>query len=159
MQYKHLLTNLRFSYQLIVARKPQRLEEYLDYLEGEAGRRVGEGQGMYADYLNDCIEFVKEVARRVNPQVPLYLVVLPYDPLTPDERLRGVGTLTADRYRKGLKELARRTEQVVHELTRLSLGARRLDNQELVGVLQRVYHPYIPDYNLPPTTRVQNLIG
>ncbi len=157
-QYESFLTTLRFPYQFIVARKQQRLEEYLDYVEQQAKRRTYEGRRAYGDFLNEYIEFMKEVVRRVNPQVPLYLIVLPYDPLTPEERLRSSGFLSADKYRRGVDELGRRAEQIVRGLTRLQLGARRLDTLELAAVLHRVYHPSIPDYRLSPAVQAKNFI-
>ncbi len=156
--YQNFLTTLRFPYQFIVARKQQRLEEYLDYVEQEAKHRTREGQQAYGEYLGEYIEFMKDVVRRINSQVPFYLVVLPYDPIPPGERMRSTISLTLDKYRRGLDELGRRSEQIVRGLTRLELGARRLDTQELAAILHRVYHPSIPDYALPPTVRMKNLI-
>ncbi len=157
-QYQNFLTTLRFPYQFIVTRKQQRLEEYLDYVEQEARHRIREGQPAYGDYLSEYIEYMKDVVRRINPQVPLYLIILPYDPIPPGERVRSTIALTLDKYRRGVEELGRRSEQIVRGLTRLELGARRLDTQELAAILHRVYHPSIPDYALPPTARVKNLI-
>ncbi len=157
-EYENFLTTLRFPYQFIIARKQQRLEEYLDYVEQQAKRRTHEGRRAYGDFLNEYIEFMKEVVRRLNPQVPLYLLVLPYDPFTADERIRGTATLTADKYRRGVEELGRRSEQIVRGLTRLQLGVRRVDTRELAALLHRVYHPSIPDHKLPPAVQAKNLI-
>lgn len=158
-QYQNLLTTLRFPYQFIIARKAQRLEEYLDYVEGEAKQRKREGAPAYADHLLSYIEFMHEVVRRVNPQVPLYLLVLPYDPLPAEERVRTTEVLRLDQYHRGVEELGRRCNQIVLGLTRLGLGARRLDNRELTAILHRVYHPSIPDYMLPPSARAKTYIS
>ena len=100
-----------------------------------------------------------DVVRQVNPQAPLYLVVLPYDPISPDDRVRGHVLLTADKYQRGIEELKQRSDQVIRGLTRIGLGSRRLTDQELVAVLHRAYHPSIPDYRVPPTLRVRSLIA
>ena len=158
-QYGNFLLTLRFPHQIVIARKRQRLEEYLAYVDGEAQKRQREGNGAYAQALYGWVNFMMDVVRQVNPQAPLYLIVLPYDPISPDDRVRGKVTLTADKYQRGIEELKHRTDQVVRGLTRIGLGSRRLADQDLVAVLHRVYHPSIPDYRVPPTLRVKSLIA
>jgi type IV secretory pathway VirB4 component len=158
-QYGNFLLTLRFPYQIVVARKRQRLEEYLAYVDGEAQKRQREGNPTYAQALYGWINFMLDVVRQVNPQAPLYLIVLPYDPIAPEDRMRGRVLLTADKYQRGIEELKHRSDQVVRGLTRIGLGSRRLTDQELVAVLHRVYHPSIPDYRVPPTLRVKSLIA
>lgn len=155
-QYQNLLTTLRFPYQFIIARKAQRLQEYLDYVEQQSKQRQREGMQAYTDHLLTFVEFMQDVVRRVNPQVPLYLLVLPYDPLSPEERVRSSDVLRLDQYRRGVDELERRCQQIIRGLTRLGLGARRLGDYELTAVLHRVYHPSIPDYLMPPTARAKS---
>lgn len=158
-QYENFLLTLRFPYQIVVARKRQRLEEYLAYVDGEAQKRQRERNKKYSDALYGWVNFMLEVVRQVNPQAPLYLVVLPYDPVPSDERIRGIATLTMDRYQRGLDELKHRSDQVIRGLTCIGLGSRRLTDAELVAVLHRVYHPSIPDYRVPPTLRLKSLIA
>jgi hypothetical protein len=143
----------------MVARKRQRLEEYLAYVDGQAQERQQEGNALYAKALYGWINFMMDVVTQVNPQAPMYLVVLPYDPIPADDRVRGRVLLTIDRYQRGIEELKLRTDQVIRGLTRIGLGSRRLTDQELVAVLHRVYHPSIPDYRVPPTLRVKSLIA
>lgn len=157
-QYENLLTSLRFPYQFIIARKVQRLEEYLDYVEGEAKTRGREGRVEYGNHLLSFIEFMQDVMRRVNPQVPLYLLVLPYDPITPEERVKSGGTLRIDQYERGSQELARRSEQLIRGLTRLGLGARRLNDHELIAILHRVYHPSMRDFYMSPSAQTRTII-
>ncbi len=157
-QYENLLTGLRFPYQFIIARKVQRLEEYLDYVESEAKTRGREGRAEYGNHLLSFIEFMQDVMRRVNPQVPLYLLVLPFDPMTPEERVKSSGTLRIDQYERGKQELARRCEHLIRGLTRLGLGARRLDDHELIAILHRVYHPSIPDHLVSPTAQTRTFM-
>ena len=158
-QYGNFLLTLRFPYQIVIARKRQRLEEYLAYVDSEAQKRQREGNGAYAQALYGWVNFMMDVVRQVNPQAPLYLIVLPYDPISPDDRVRGRITLTADKYQRGIEELKHRTDQVVRGLTRIGLGSRRLADPEIVAVLHRVYHPSIPDYRVPPTLRLKSLIA
>ncbi len=158
-QYENFLLTLRFPYQIVVARKRQRLEEYLAYVDGEAQKRLNERNKKYSGALYGWINFMMDVVRQVNPQAPLYLVVLPYDPIPPDDRIRGNPTLSLDRYARGLEELKHRSDQVIRGLTRIGLGSRRLSDGELVAVLHRVYHPSIPDYRVPPTLRVKSVIA
>lgn len=159
VQYGNFLLTLRFSYQIVVARKRQRLEEYLAYVDGEAQKRQRDGNAAYAQALYGWVNFMLDVVRQVNPQAPLYLVVLPYDPISPDDRVRGQILLTADKFQRGIEELKQRSDQVIRGLTRIGLGSRRLTDQELVAVLHRAYHPSIPDYRVPPTLRVKSLIA
>ena len=158
-QYGNFLLTLRFPYQIVVARKRQRLEEYLAHVDGEAQKRQREGNAAYAQALYGWINFMLDVVRQVNPQTPLYLIILPYDPIPPEERVRGRVLLTTDRYQRGIEELMHRADQVIRGLTRIGLGSRRLTDQELVAVLHRVYHPSIPDYRVPPTLRIKSLIA
>jgi type IV secretory pathway VirB4 component len=158
-QYGNFLLTLRFPYQIVIARKRQRLEEYLAYVDSEAQKRQREGNGAYAQALYGWVNFMMDVVRQVNPQAPLYLIVLPYDPISPDDRVRGKVTLTGDKYQRAIEELKHRTDQVVRGLTRIGLGSRRLTDQEIVAVLHRVYHPSMPDYRVPPTLRVKSLIA
>lgn len=158
-QYGNFLLTLRFPYQIVIARKRQRLEEYLAYVDSEAQKRQHEGNGAYAQALYGWVNFMMDVVRQVNPQAPLYLIVLPYDPISPDDRVRGKVTLTGDKYQRAIGELKHRTDQVVRGLTRIGLGSRRLTDQELVAVLHRVYHPSIPDYRVPPILRLKSLIA
>ncbi|MBI5033377.1 MAG: hypothetical protein HZB51_22885 [Chloroflexi bacterium] len=158
-QYGNFLLTLRFPYQIVVARKRQRLEEYLAYVDSEAQKRQHEGNGAYAQALYGWVNFMMDVVRQVNPQAPLYLFVLPYDPIAPEDRVRGHVTLTTDKYQRAIDELKHRTDQVIRGLTRIGIGSRRLADQDLVFVLHRVYHPSIPDYRVPPTLRVKSLIA
>ncbi len=158
-QYGNFLLTLRFPYQIVVARTRQRLEEYLAYVDAEAQKRQQQGIAAYAQALYGWINFMLEVVRQVNPQAPLYLIVLPYDPIAPEERLRGRVLLTTDKYQRGIQELKQRSDQVVRGLTRIGLGSRRLTDQELVATLHRVYHPSIPEYRVPPTLRLKSLIA
>ena len=158
-QYGNFLLTLRFPYQIVVARKRQRLEEYLAYVDGEAQKRQRENNAAYAQALSGWVTFMLDVVRQVNPQSPMYLLVLPYDPITPDDRVRGRILLTTDKYQRGVDELRHRVEQVIRGLTRIGLGSRRLNDQELVAVLHRVYHPSIPDYRVPPTARLKSLVA
>ena len=158
-QYGNFLLTLRFPYQIVIARKRQRLEEYLAYVDGEAQKRRREGNAAYAQALYGWVNFMMDVVRQVNPQAPLYLFVLPYDPIPPDDRVRSRVFLTTDIYQRGIDELKHRTDQVIRGLTRIGLGSRRLTDPELVAVLHRVYHPSIPDYRVPPTLRVKSLVA
>jgi len=158
-QYGNFLLTLRFPYQIVVARKRQRLEEYLAYVDGEAQKRNREGNAAYSQALYGWVNFMMDVVRQVNPQAPLYLIVLPYDPIAPEDRVRGQIVLTADKYQRGIEELKHRSDQVIRGLTRFGLGSRRLTDPELVAVLHRTYHPSIPDYRVPPTLRVKSLIA
>jgi hypothetical protein len=157
-QYENFLLTLRFPYQIVVARKRQRLEEYLAFVDSEAQKRQHEKNKKYSEALYGWVNFMMEVVRHVNPQAPMYLIVLPYDPVPPDERIRGNPALTLDRYQRGLDELKHRSDQVIRGLTRIGLGSRRLTDAELVVVLHRVYHPSIPDYRVPPTLRLKSFI-
>ncbi len=159
VQYENFLLTLRFPYQVVVARKRQRLEEYLAYVDSEAQQRGREGNKPYADALYGWVNFMTEVVHHINPQAPLYLIVLPYDPIPPEERNLGHPLLSTDRYQRGLEELKHRVDQVVRGLARIGLGSRRLADHELVAILHRAYHPSIPDYRLPPTVRVKSLIA
>ena len=158
-QYEGFLLTLRFPYQIILARKRQRLEEYLAYADDEARKRGEEGNKAYSQALYGWITFMMDVVRQVNPQAPLYLMVLPYDPIPPEERVQGRPVLTTDRHQRGREELKHRADQVVRGLARIGLGSRVLADQELIAVLHRVYHPAIPDYRIPPTTRLKSLIA
>ena len=158
-QYGNFLLTLRFPYQIVIGRKLQRLEEYLAYVDGEAQKRRREGNAAYAQALYGWVNFMMDVVRQVNPQAPLYLIVLPYDPIAPEERVRNRVVLTTDTFQRAIEELKHRSDQVVRGLTRIGLGSRRLTDQELVAGLHRVYHPSIPDYRVPPTLRVKSLIA
>ena len=158
-QYGNFLLTLRFPYQIVIARKRQRLEEYLVYVDGEAQKRQREHNAAYAQALYGWVNFMLDVVRQVNPQSPMYLLVLPYDPIPPDDRVRGHILLTTDKYQRGMDELRHRADQVIRGLTRIGLGSRRFSDQELVTVLHRVYHPSIPDYRVPPTSRLNSLVA
>jgi len=158
-QYENFLLTLRFPYQILLARKRQRLEEYLAYVDAEAQKRTREGNEAYARALYSWVNFMVDVVRQVNPQAPIYLIALPYDPIPPEERVRGKPVLTPERYQRGLEELRARVDHVIRGLTRIGLGSRRLTDQELVAVLHRVYHPSIPDYRIPPTARLKSLVA
>ncbi|MBI3915041.1 MAG: hypothetical protein HY327_12760 [Chloroflexi bacterium] len=158
-QFESFLLTLRFPYQIIIARKRQRLEEFLSYVDDQAQQRGRERNPVYTRALYGWIQFMNLVVQQVNPQIPHYLFVVPYDPIPYEERVRGKPTLTLERYRRGLDELARRTDQVVRGMTRVGLGCRRLDNQEITAVLHRVYHPSIPDHRIPPIVRAKSFVA
>ncbi len=56
-QYENFLLTLRFPYQQVVARKRQRLEEYLAYADAEAQKREQEGNKAYAQTKSQLGEF------------------------------------------------------------------------------------------------------
>jgi hypothetical protein len=159
VQFEQFLLTMRFPYQIVVARKRQRLEEYLAYVQEEATKRRQEGNAPYAKGLYGFIQFMQEVSQQINAQAPQYLIVVPYDPIPPDDRTQRKLVVTQDRYERGITELAHRTEAVVRGLTRIGLGSRRLTDQEIIAVLYRVYHPSVPDYRVPPTIRLRSVIA
>ena len=158
MQYQRTLDSLRFPYQIIVGRKQQSLEEFWAFVDRRAGAWKRQGNSVYADWLLGFAEFMREVTSAVNPQVHQYLVVLPYDPIPPAERVRRKPVLTPERLKAAAEELGRRCDIVTRGLARLGLPARRLDDQELMAVLHRVYWPHIPDSAVPPLARLSMIV-
>jgi len=157
-QYERVLTGWRWPYQIIVGRKQQELDFFCQALEDMAKLWERKGKGLYRDLLLDLLNFIDEVINGVNPQVHRYLVVLPYDPLPPADRARRRYVLTEARYVAGLEELARRCDAVVRGLTRLGLGAKRLDDREIIAVLHRIYYPNVAGRQVPPLVRLQSLM-
>ena len=119
-QYENFLNTLRFPYQLTIARRRQPLEEYLARLEEKATEQTRAGNKLYAEQLDEWASFMLEVVQHVNPQIPHYLITLPYDPIPPDERARRSYQLTGERYQRGVDELQHRSAQVIHALSRTS---------------------------------------
>ncbi len=158
-QFENFLNTLRFPYQLTIARRRQPLEEYLVRLEQKAKEQAQAGNIVYAEQLDEWASFMLEVVQRVNPQIPHYLITLPYDPIPPDERARRSYQLTGERYRRGLEELQHRSAQMIHALTRVELVCRRLGDAELIAILHRIYHPSILDYRIPPIQRVKSFVA
>ncbi len=157
-QFENFLNTLRFPYQFTVGRRRQPLEEYLAYLEKMAEKHVQSGQKLYARFLYENAAFMLDVTQHVNPQIPHYLITIPYDPIPPDERARRSIVLTRERYQRGKEELAHRCDQVTRALARVGLTCRRLDDEEIAVVMHRIYHPNIPDYRVPPIMRLKSFI-
>ncbi len=99
-----------------------------------------------------------DVTQHVNPQIPYYLITIPYDPIPPDDRARRNLVLTRERYERGRGELSHRCDQVIRALARVGLTCRRIDDEEIAVVMHRVYHPNIPDYRVPPIMRLKSFI-
>lgn len=158
-QFENFLNTLRFPYQFTIARRRQPLEEYLARLDQKAAEHVNAGNKLYAAQLYDWASFMLDVVQHVNPQIPHYLITLPYDPIPPDERARRKYKLTGERYQRGLVELQHRSAQVMRALSRVGLSCRRLGHAEMIAVLHRVYHPSILDYRIPPIQRVKSFIA
>lgn len=157
-QFENFLNTLRFPYQFMVGRRRQPLEEYLAYLEDVAKKHINKGEKLYARFLYENAEFMLDVTQHVNPQIPHYLITIPYDPIPPDDRARRNIVLTRERYERGRDELAHRCDQVVRALARVGLTCRRLGDEEIAVVMHRVYHPNIPDYRVPPIMRLKSYI-
>lgn len=157
-QFENFLNTLRFPYQFMVGRRRQPLEEYLAYLEDIAKKHINEGQKFYARFLYENAAFMLDVTQHVNPQIPYYLITIPYDPIPPDDRTRRNIVLTRERYERGRDELAHRCEQVIRALARVGLTCRRLTDEEIAVVMHRVYHPNIPDYRVPPIMRLKSFV-
>jgi type IV secretory pathway VirB4 component len=158
-QFENFLDTLRFPYQFTIARRRQPLEEYLARLDQKAAQHVNAGNKPYAAHLYDWASFMLDVVQHVNPQIPHYLITLPYDPIPPEERARRKYTLTGERFQRGLDELQHRSAQVARALSRVGLSCRRLGHEEMIAVLHRVYHPSILDYRIPPIQRVKSFIA
>ncbi len=158
-QFENFLNTLRFPYQFTIARRRQPLEEYLTHLDEIARKHADDGNKLYAAHLYDWASFMLDVVQHVNPQIPHYLITLPYDPIPPDERARRQYKLTGERYRRGLDELQHRSAQLIRALSRVGLSCRQLDDAEMIAVLHRVYHPSILDYRIPPIQRVKSFIA
>lgn len=157
-QFENFLNTLRFPYQFMVGRRRQPLEEYLAYLEEIAKKHIDAGEKLYARFLYDNAAFMLDVTQHVNPQIPYYLITIPYDPIPPDDRARRNIVLTRERYERGRDELAHRCEQVIRALARVGLTCRRLSDEEIAVVMHRVYHPNIPDYRVPPIMRLKSFV-
>ena len=157
-QFENFLNTLRFPYQFTVGRRRQPLEEYLAYLEDVATKHIRGGRKLHARFLYENASFMLGVTQHVNPQIPHYLITLPYDPIPPDERTRRSVALNRERYDRGKDELAHRSEQVTRALARVGLTCRRLDDEEIAVVMHRMYHPNIPDYRVPPIMRLKSFI-
>ena len=157
-QFENFLNTLRFPYQFTVGRHRQPLEEYLAYLEEIAKKHIDAGQKLYARFLYDNAAFMLDMTQHVNPQIPYYLITIPYDPIPPDDRARRNLVLTRERYERGREELAHRCDQITRALARVGLTCRRLDDEEIAVVMHRVYHPNIPDYRVPPIMRLKSFV-
>ena len=157
-QFENFLNTLRFPYQFTVGRRRQPLEEYLAYLEDVAAKHIHAGRKLHARFLYENASFMLSVTQHVNPQIPHYLITIPYDPIPPDERARRNIVLTRERYQRGNDELAHRCDQVTRALARVGLTCRRLSDEEIAVVMHRIYHPNIPDYRVPPIMRLKSYI-
>jgi len=157
-QFENFLNTLRFPYQFTVGRRRQPLEEYLAYLEDVAAKHIKAGRKLHARFLYENASFMLGITQHVNPQIPHYLITIPYDPIPPDERARRSIVLNRERYQRGKDELAHRCDQVSRALARVGLTCRRLSDEEIAVVMHRMYHPNVPDYRVPPIMRLKSFI-
>jgi hypothetical protein len=154
-RYTDALRGWRFPYQIVVGRRRQQLDEFKD----RAGQRVRRWEqlreGRRAALLANLLEFVDRVTLYANPQLPCYYVALPCAvPTTATQ----AGRVNQTQYQETLRILDDRCRMVQQSLAGLGLGARRLDDQEIVDVLYAFYHPSLPVLWLAPRERIASLL-
>ncbi len=157
--YQRNLGNLRFSYEIVVGRKSQTLDVFWEFLHQQAEAWRKRGRREYAERLWEFSDFMHQVTASVSPQVHQYLIVLPYDPISPGERARGKLILSEEGLEKSCQEIAQRCDQVVRALARIGVPARRLTDKEIIASLHRVYHPVTGAYRIPPMARLRSFMA
>jgi hypothetical protein len=147
-RYAAAVATWKFPYQILVWRERQDAKEFVERVrERQRGWKAARRQDCVS-HLEQLVEWIDRVTQEVNPQVPTYYIALPH----PISKVGGDGLA------KALKELESRSQLVMHTLGQLGIGAVRLGDDELVGMMHGFYHPSLPLLRLPPKARMRSLM-
>jgi hypothetical protein len=154
-RYTEALRAWRFPYQIVIGRRQQQLDEFMERGSEQLARWRSQRQPERAELLGRLLDFMERVTVYANPQVPVYYVALPYAVPT---QVAQAGRVNQSQYRDGLQTVADRCRIVQQSLNQLGLGVIRLDDQAIVDMLYAFYHPSLPVLWLPPEERIASLL-
>jgi hypothetical protein len=155
-RYTETLRTWRFPFQIVVGRRRQQLDEFKDRAAQHLRRWQQSRQARRAALLGELLDFVDRVTLYANPQLPCYHLALPYAVPTAAAQ---AGRVNQAQYRDALQLLDDRCRNVQQGLAGLAIGARRLDDGELVDLLYAFYHPSLPVLWLSPRDRIASLVA
>ena len=143
LQYREVLRNLRFPFQILITTHEQDLSAYLARLDKIAEQHRAAGRVRWATLLEEQMIFLRSLARRAGAQVHSYYLAFPYaDPLAMARRaVKRVRELSPTERQHIQQELDERTHAVIAQLQRAGLTSRRLDDEELIALFRDFYRP------------------
>jgi hypothetical protein len=147
-RYTAVVAKWRFPYQILVWRERQNLAEFVARTRERASTWTSQGQREYAALLKQLNGWIERVIVKVNPQVPVYYIVLPC----------AASDLLGRSYEKALDGVNGRAQRVMHNLATLRIPCRRMRGDEITRLIAAFYHPSLPMLRLPPRERLQSLM-
>ncbi len=149
-RYTEVLRTWRFPRQVIIGRKRQELEMFLDNGTEKVHYWQQTKNRPRAELLQAQLNFMQQVSKLSNPQIPVYHIAIPH-------QIQGK-VVTKGLYDEALQVLDDRTRIVVQSLSQLGVEAKRLTNDEIIDLLYAFYHPSLPALWLSPKERIASLI-
>jgi len=149
-RYTEILRAWRFPRQVIIGRKRQELDIFLDNGAEKVRYWQQRKNRLRADLLQTQLNFMQQVSKMSNPQIPVYYIAVPH-------QIQGK-TVTKGLYDEALQILADRTRIIVQGLSQIGVEARRLTDDKIIDLLYAFYHPTLPALWLSPKERIASLI-
>ncbi len=147
--YMSFLNSLDYPLQVVIQSRKLNISKYLDQLVAREREQTNELLKMQ---LNEYRQFVKELVELGEIMNKRFYVVVPYDPVSDQQkgffpRLRDairptiVIKLSQDRFRRYRHELMQRVEHSISGLNGMGLEAVLLDTQSLIELYYSTYNP------------------
>lgn len=149
-RYTEILRAWRFPRQVVIGRKRQELEMFLDNGTEKIRFWQQKRTPLRANLLQAQLDFMQQVSKMSNPQIPVYYIAAPY-------QIQGK-TVTKGLYQEALQVLADRSRMIVQGLSQIGIEARRLTDEEIIDLLYAFYHVTLPALWLSPKERIASLI-
>lgn len=149
-RYTDVLRSWRFPRQIIIGRKRQELDYFIDDSTEKVRSWQQKGDKNRANLLQMQLDFMRQISKLSNPQIPIYHMAIP-------NQIEGK-TMTKGLYNEGLQVLSDNTRLVVQGLSQLGVEARRLTDDEIIDLLYAFYHPSLPALWLTPKERIASLM-
>ena len=123
---------------------------FLDNGEEKVSYWQQTGNKLRADLLQSQLNFMQQISKMSNPQIPVYHIAVPHQ--------IQAKTVTKGLYDEALQVLADRIRIIVQGLSQIGVEARRLTDEEIIDLLYAFYHPSLPALWLSPKERIASLI-
>lgn len=147
--YINCLNNISFPIQIVIQSREMDIEEYINRLKQKEKEQNNELLKMQ---INEYIQYVQELISAGNIMSKRFYVSVSYNPLSDKHknfftsfkeafRPATLVRIKDERFYSHKKELARKIDQLVSNLSSMGLNVAQLDTQSLIELFYNTYNP------------------
>ncbi|MFH1896044.1 MAG: hypothetical protein ABH814_01025 [bacterium] len=150
--YGSLLNSLSFQVQILIKSKRMDISQYLNWLSSEKTKQPS--QKRIAE-IKEYEEYIKQIVAKNDVLDKKFFVTIPYNSVSIKPKQSPVDWLRNREpqpkflmpqktlVKKALLELEPKRDHLIKQFARIGIGARQMQNQELVELFYAAYNPQI----------------